>query len=353
MMPEEWPIAPAPGDQAHAPARVAGRDRLATVRVDFFLNPSSRLTEQERALMTAMLHCLIGDIADELRAALPSGVVAANDESNLDLIEALSHAGLLDRLVLVRLLLRRADEERIATAARARSGRREARVLQGLVSHEDGAISAAAMALILARGRRRDRFSQCLLHFDDLPPHEAAAVVHVVAAALRRDLVAGHGPAKADRLLADASEQVLTRHDPGSGIEALANILLRFLEEEGDLTDDLLAAAAMEGEMTFVGQALARRARLRGDVALDELLSGSDERVMGVMRMAHVQREAVAGILAGIGDLLGIADAGRAITVFDRLGEIQVEDARSWLTTDPAYRRSVAELGTNNGQRTV
>jgi hypothetical protein len=209
------------------------------------------------------------------------------------------------------------------------------------------------MALILARGRRRDRFSQCLLHFDDLPPAEAVAIVHVVGAGLRRDLVAGHGPAKADRLLADASEQVLVRHDPGSGIEALADNLLRFLEEEGGLTDDLIAAAAMEGEMTFVGQALARRARLRGDVALDELLSGSDERVMGLMRMARVRREAAAGMLAGVGDLLGIADAGRAIICFDRLEETQVEDARNWLTTDPAYRRAVAELGTDNGQRTV
>ena len=155
---------------ADAPARGAGRDRLSTVRVDFFLNPAERLTEQERALMTAMLHCLVGDIADEVRAALPSGVVAANDDGNLALVESLTAPGLLNRAVLVRMLLRRADEERIATAAKARSGRREARVLQGLVSHDSGAISAAAMSLILARGRRRDRFGQCLLHFDDLPP---------------------------------------------------------------------------------------------------------------------------------------------------------------------------------------
>ena len=65
-------------------------------------------------------------------------------------------------------LLRRADEERIGMAARARSGRREARLLQGLVSHDYGAVAAAAMALILARGRRRDRFGQCLIAFDDL-----------------------------------------------------------------------------------------------------------------------------------------------------------------------------------------
>jgi hypothetical protein len=50
MMAEEWPIAAAPAGSAHASARDARRDRLSTVRADFFLNPAERLTEQERAL---------------------------------------------------------------------------------------------------------------------------------------------------------------------------------------------------------------------------------------------------------------------------------------------------------------
>src|SRR5881394_1223943 len=145
MMPEEWPIAAPPAD-GNAYARLAGRGRLATVRRDFFLDPAERLTEQERALMTAMLHCLVSDVADGVRAALPSGRVAANDEGDVELVMALSTLGLLDEPALMALLLRRADEERIATAARARSGRREARVLQGLVSHDYGAVAAAAMA---------------------------------------------------------------------------------------------------------------------------------------------------------------------------------------------------------------
>src|SRR3954469_24765987 len=230
MMPEEWPLGASAADQ-NAPARRAGRDRLSTVRVDFFLTSAERLSEQERALMTAMLHCLVGDIADEIRAALPNLATPANDEGNLALVELLSGAGLLDRLGLVRLLLRRADEERIATGAKARAGRREARVVQGLVSHNDGAVAAAAMALILARGRRRDRFGQCLLHFDDLPREEAIALVHLVCAAVRRDLAAVVGPGEADRLLSAASERVLASHDPGSALEALNAKLARLLDE--------------------------------------------------------------------------------------------------------------------------
>jgi hypothetical protein len=349
-MAEEWPIEPASADQPRAPAKGAG-DRLSTVRVDFFLDPAERLTEQERALMTAMLHCLVGDIADEIRSALPSGATAANDDGNIGLVETLSAARLLDRPALVRLLLRRADEERITAAAKARSGRREARVIQGLVSHEDGAVAAAAMSLILARGRRRDRFGQCLLHFDDLPPAEAETLVQLIAAGLRSELGAGH--AEADALLTAAGAQVAQRHDPDSGIEALTGRLVQLLDEIGGLSDDLIASAAMEGEMIFVGQTLSRRSAIRGDVALDELLSGDDVRVMALMRISGVRREVAASLLAGVGDLLGIGDPGRAIAAFDRMSDTRVEEARSWLGSDPAYRAAVARLGMNHGQRSI
>ena len=343
MMAEEWPISAGPAEPARAPAR-GGHDRLSTVRVDFFLSPAERLTEQERALMTAMLHCLLGDIADEIRAALPSGLAAANDEGNLALVERLSRARLLDRSVLVRMLLRRADEERITTAARARSGRREARVLQGLVSHDSGAISAAAMALILARGRRRDRFGQCLLQFDDLPPEEAAALAQIVAAALRRDLVGLGDISDRDQLLAAAVEELMARYDRANGFEELMAVLVDLLEDEGVLSDELIVSAAMEGEMTFVAQALARRSGLRGEIATDELLSASEQRVMTLLRLAGVRRELGAGLLAGIGDLLGLADPGGAIAAFDALGDAELDDARSWLSADPAYRHAVGSL---------
>ncbi len=352
MLPDEWPIAAHAGD-LDASARPPGRDRLGTARVDFFLHPAERLTEQERALMTAMLHCLVADIVDEVRAALSNNVAAANDESRLALIDTLSAARLLDRGALVRLLLRRSDEERIVAAATARSGRREARVLQGLVSHGDGAVAAAAMALILARGRRRDRFGQCLLHFDDLSAGEGRTLVHCVCAALRAELMRPFGAAESDRMLKAAATQVLASHDPGNGIDALTANLVRLLDEEGDLSDDLLIAGAMEGEMTFVAQTLSRRSGIAADVAMDELLSGDAGRAMTALRAAGVSRQVAASLLAGIGDLLGVSDPGRAIDAFDRLSEAEVENARTWLTTDAAYREAVNALGATDGKRTV
>jgi hypothetical protein len=352
MMPEEWPIAASAADQS-VPARRAGGDRLSTVRVDFFLNSAERLSEQERALMTAMLHCLVSDIADEIRAALPNVATPANDEGNLALIETLSAAGLLDRAGLVRLLLRRADEERIATGAKARAGRREARVIQGLVSHSDGAIAAAAMTLIIARGRRRDRFGQCLLHFDDLPEAEARALVCSLAAALRQSVTGSGSNAEADRLLSTAIGHVIARHDPGSSIEQLTASLVRLLDEEGALGDELVAAAAMEGEMNFVAHALARRCNIAGDVALGELLSGDAKRVMALLRMGRLARETAAAILAGIGDLVGITDPARAIARFDQLSDADVANGLNWISADPLYQQAVVVLGGQSGERTV
>ena len=350
MMPEEWPIGAFAAEQGFR-ARSAGRDRLSTVRIDFFLNAEDRLSEQERALMTAMLHCLTGDIADELRAALPNIATPANDEGNLALVDLLSAEGLLDRAGLVRLLLRRADEERIATGARSRAGRREARVIQGLVSHSDGAVAAAAMTLIIARGRRRDRFGQCLLHFDDLPSPEARSLVCSLAAALRRDLVGANGTAEADRLLSVAMAQVMARHDPTSGIEHLTAALVRLLDEEDALNDELIIGAGIEGEMNFVAHALARRCYLAGEIAMDELLSGDAKRIIALFRMGRLDREAAAAMLAGLGDLLGVNDPAAAIAEFDRISDAEVANALNWISADPQYQRAVAALGGSNGQR--
>jgi hypothetical protein len=348
MMPEEWPIA-APAADGNGPARPAGRGRLATVRRDFFLHPAERLTEQERALMTAMLNCLVSDVADAVRAALPSGRIAANDEGDATLVGALSASGLLDEPGLMALLLRRADEERIATAARARSGRREARVLQGLVSHDYGAVAAAAMALILARGRRRDRFGQSLIAFDDLPDSSAEHLVHAVAAGMRRELAAGRGVPAADQELTEACDSVLDGHDPERSVESLTAALVHFLDEGDSLTDELVLAAAHEGEVAFVAGVLARRGGIASDSAMDELLSGDAVHLMALLRVAGASRQLSAGLLGGIGDLLGIADAGEAIGLFDRMTDGEVQAARSWLITAAGYRSALGRLGQSRG----
>lgn len=346
-MPEEWPIA-ATGADGSARARVAGRGRLATVRADFFLDPTERLTEQERALMTAMLHCLIGDIVGEIRAALPSGWAGANDDDSA-IVDMLTRAGLLDDPNLMTFLLRRADEERIGTAARARTGRREARAVQGLVSHQSGAVSAAAMALILARGRRRDRFGQCLLGFDDLQRDTVERLVNSIAAALRSHVAAAGGAAAADLELCASASRFLDKHDPSRSIGELTASVVAVLDDSAGLTDELLLACAQEGEVGFLAEVLGRRSGIAASVAFDELLSGEAGHLMALLRLAGFSRELSAGLLASLGDLLGIDDPGAAISIFDGMSADEVKAAASWLSAPAGYRASLHALGIRNG----
>ena len=347
MMPEQWPIATSQVER-NAPARVAGPGRLSTVRVDFFLDPAERLTEQERALMTAMLGCLIGDIAAEVSVGLPAGWVGANDDEAA-VVEALTRAGLLDDTDLMALLLRRADEERIGTAARSRIGRRDARALQGLVSHENGSVAAAAMAVILGRGRRRDRFGQCLVSFHDLSTETADRLVQAIAASLRSDLAAVHGTAAADGELAAAAARLLATHDSSRSTDALMSAVVGVLDGTGCLSDELLLACAQEGEVAFIAEVLGRRAGIPARAAFEELLAGKADRLMALLRIAGISREVCAGLLAGIGDLLGIGDPGAAIGVFDGMTPDQVQAASMWLTAAPAYRAALHALETGNG----
>ena len=347
MMPQEWPIA-ASADERNGPARAAGPSRLRTVRIDFFLEPTERLTEQERALMTAMLRRLVGDIASEIRAALPPDWAGAN-EDEVALVNILSRAGLLDDVELISRLLRGADEERIGSAARSRTGRGDARAIQGLVSHPNAEVSAAAMGVILARGRRRDRFGQCLLAFDDLPPEAGECLVHAIAAALRKPLAVAHGGAAVDSELSRAAAALIGKQDPARSLDSLTGSLVAALGEAEALTEELLLASAREGEIAFLGEVVGRRARISGGVALDELLSGDPARLVAVLRLAELSRELFAAVLGSLGDLLGIEDAGAAIEAFDAVAAEDLQAAASWLAAPARYRAALNLLGSSDG----
>jgi hypothetical protein len=66
-------------------------------------------------------------------------------------------------------------------------------------------------------------------------------------------------------------------------------------------------------------------------------------------RFEGKSRTLSAGLLAGIGDLIGIDDAGAAILIFDRMSDAELEAARSWLVTAPGYRAALERLGQGRG----
>lgn len=352
MLPEEWPVV---ADNAKRDATPRGRggarlrDRLAVVRIDFFLDPELRLNEQERALMTAMLDALVNEVADALRAELPGESIAANSDYSERVADRLRNAGLLDDRDLIALLLRRAEEERMCMLARGRSGRRDTRLLQTLISHDNGPVAAAAMALVLARGRRRDSLGQGLVSLDDLSRPAALRLVQRVAAAIQPEVSEGRGGGAVDRALGEAVARVIARHDPERSLETLSANLAAMLDSTGELDDQLLLAASAEGEMGFIAQVLARRSGLKSKRVLDALLGGNADSIAALLRASGASRDFAAGLIAISGDMIGLDRPERLIECFDSLGSDAVADVISELSADGDYRQALAALDSVRG----
>lgn len=326
-MPVEWPLAASAADRPADPARPrTGLDRLPVVMADFFLDEGSRLTDEERALMAAMLRALVHEAADELIAALPPLIGARAEQVRDGVYRSLRNAGLLEREVLVGLLLRRADEQQLS----ARLDRNGGSMVAKLVGDENASIAEAAMALTLARGRRRDRFGRLGMEFDDLAAEEAVAFAHAVAAALRE----GTG-SDADGPLAAAAQALLARHDEGKRLEAAVAAMARALEAAGRVGDEIIQQLAKEGDAALVAALLARRAGIDGTDAWN-LFAGGD--VMMLARLAQCDRATAAQLLAGFDMMLGANAPEHLIDRFDSIDDAQADRARSWLRLDPHYR---------------
>ncbi|MFP5329509.1 MAG: DUF2336 domain-containing protein [Alphaproteobacteria bacterium] len=327
------------------PARAAGDARLRTVRADFFLDPRERLTEQERALMTAMLGDLVSMLADEF-VSMMADSEAANDEGE-SLVDRLWAAGLLDMPELVQLLLHRAEEERLVAAVRAGRPAAKARLLQSLVSDPDSDVSAAAMALILARGRRRDRFDRPRIAFDDLPAETAVALVSAIAAALRTDLAVRFGERSADERLSEAARELLAGHDEGNRLDARTFALVHALDKAGRLDDALLRSALVEAEIALLCETLARRAGIGFDASWTHL-SGGPGKLALLLRLAGLRRDLAGELVATLAEIVG-SDAESEIQAFDSLTDCEIEDSRSWLRLNPVYRDAIGALGGGHG----
>ena len=335
MMPVEWPLAASAADRPVDPARArAGRDRLPVAMADFFLDEGSRLTDEERALMAAMLRGLVTEIADELISGLPPILGALAEHFRDGLYRMLRNARLLEREGLVELLLRRADEQQLS----GRSDQGDS-ILSALISDQDAAVAEAAMALTLARGRRRDRFGRLGVEYDDLAAEDAVAMVHAVAAALRQGL-----GEEADQPLKVATQVLLARHDEGRRLAAGVAALARALESAGRDGDNMIRTLAQDGDAALLAGLLARRAGIdQGDAW--RLFTGGE--AMLLARLAGCERATAAQILAAFEPMSGAVD--RFIDRFDGMDEAAIEEQRQWLRLDPLYRAAREALGRTDG----
>jgi hypothetical protein len=231
------------------------------------------------------------------------------------------------------LLLRLADGQRFADAAG-----RDRSTLQRWVADRQPAVAAAAMALVAARGRRRDRFGQPLVELSDLPMPAAETLVHAIGAALAQRAGAG----SASDIVA-AGDAVLADLDDGERVEALESALAAALGPDGRKGSGLLLDLAGDGDASLMAAILGAEAGIGAGEAWT-LLTGGPERLALLLRMAEIERAEAARLLADAGPNFGLGDPVRAIQAFDRLSAAEVAEARDRLQLPAGFRDAADRL---------
>lgn len=325
----------------------SARARVSAAMADLALPEAFRLSDRERLTVSHLLRRLVGDIEDELRSALAarfaaeedSAVRAALSSASLPIaLPLLEEGGALSDPGLFALLLRRAEEHRLARAAPDHG------LLTELAGDSDPSVAGAAVSLLIAASRRLDAFHEPLLSSGDLPAEIAHGLVWTVAAALRTYLVARHSMAAeaADEAATAAAAALLARYDEGEGADALARRLALRLEERRRLDDPLLVRAAAEGALPLLLAGLSLRTGLDPQSLWELLPDPSGLGAPIVLRAALLEREAAASILL---HLAGREEAvGERLDLFDALDPVGARQRILLWSLDPAYRAAVARL---------
>jgi uncharacterized protein (DUF2336 family) len=334
-------------DDAARLLRGAAR-RRAVATADLFLPDQLRLTERERLTAHSLLARLVRTIEDELRATLADrfadeeAVQAAFASAHVEIAAPLfdgSHA--LEDRELVGLLLRRAEEHRIYRA----SGDR-AEQLRALIAARDAAVAADAMAVLVARSRRLDRFQEPVFARTELPAELQHRLVWTVAAALRAYMIEVHRvePARADAALAEAAAGLIAGYDEGDSLEARCNRLARALLAAGRLDGGVIVTTLMEGTLPLFIAGLSAAAGIGYAAVWDILTDPAGGGPVFLLRASGLSRQQAAEALIALAEQPDDDRLVAQIGLFDATDPSDAARALSLWSLDPAYREAVLRL---------
>lgn len=344
----EWPIKvdarrsgtpaePRPLDRFAAYAR-----RLEDATTDLFLDPAHRIGDEVRALASAMRDGLVTSVERDMRLFLAPRL-ADREEIAASLSSAsvaialplLADTRALRHPPLAAILMRRAEES--VLAARILPPGSEAS--PPLIADPDPGIAEAAMALLIATSRRRDRFGAPVLLLDDCAAELAHWLVWRVAAALRHYLRERHAVAElqADALLTQAATSVLGAHDEGRGIYAIASRLAAILRQAQRIDGAMLEALLSAGDLPGFTAAMAAAARLPQEEVWAIVAEPGKGRLPTLLAALDTAREPAAAILLALNQ----ADA---IDQFDACDGEAARRAIAALGLPRDYRDAIAAI---------
>jgi uncharacterized protein (DUF2336 family) len=328
---------------------LAASHRRAVATTDLFLPETLRLSDQQRTTVRTLLDKLVRTIEDELRTSLAetfageAALHAALASAHVQLaVPLLARSEALHDQELVTILLRRAEEHRIYRAASAADD-----ALQTLIADADAAVAAEAMAVLVGRSRRLDRFQEPVMARTELPAEVQHRLVWTVAAALRRYMVDQHNidPAIADAALAPAAGALILGYDEGDTLEARSFRLAQRLGEAGRLDGAAFLAAITGGTLPLFLAALSVRTGLAYASVWDVLSDPARRGIVYLLRAAGIDRREAAAILIALDSAPDEAGLASAIDLFDVTNEAAARRALSLWSLDPAYRAALVRIG--------
>lgn len=334
----------------------AARERLAVAAADLFLPDGLRLTEWHRSSMSALLVRLVRSIEDELRARLALSfpesthpeLNAALTASHVEIaLPILLQSRALRDPDLVGLLLRRSEEHRLYRAMNGPAAVPDA-ILRELVQDPDALLAEAAMAVLVGRSRRLDRFQEPTIASPELPAEIEHRLVWTIAAALRSYLREHHAvlPSDTDSALAEAAAGCLATHDESESLESRCLMLVRHLERLDRLSNAFIVRS-LEGGLPLLLAAIASRCGLAPDAAWEILSDPEDRGGVLLLRAAGLAHGDAGTILFALSGMVGVNDeeelAGR-LDLFDAVDEAEARGALGIWRIDPAYRAAIANV---------
>lgn len=320
----------------------SARARLSAAAADLALPRRLRLSERDRATVSALFAATVRSLEDELRAfilprlggeALAASLGSAGLAIALPALEALGPAAVPG---LLPLLLERAEEHRL-------DGDRLV-LVPGQLGEQRRFRGGEAMRLLILQASRLDAFQEPLVGRGDLSAEILHALAWTAAAALRAYAVERHGadPAGADAALTDGVALLLAGHDEGAGAAACSRRLVSRLVAAGRLDDRMTVRTLVEGTLPLFLAAVAARAGLDRTAAWEMLDEPSGRGAALLLGAAGLSRDAAATLLLRLAP--SEARVAPQLDLFDTLGP---DEARRRLTpwrADPAYRAAIAEL---------